>query len=88
MPIKSASAKHLRQTKVRTAKNLAVKNQIKKTVKAARKYLSAKDKTQAAGAVKTAVKTLDKAASNKVINNNTAARLKSRLMKQLHALGK
>ncbi|MFA6553147.1 MAG: 30S ribosomal protein S20 [Patescibacteria group bacterium] len=88
MPNKHASIKHLRQTKVRAAKNLAVKNQVKKLVKTSRKHLLAKEKDKATTSVRAAGKALDKAASNGVIRKNTAARLKSRLMKQLHALGK
>jgi small subunit ribosomal protein S20 len=88
MPNKHASIKHLRQTKVRFAKNLAVKNQLKKLVKTSRKHLAAKEKDKAVASVRAAAKALDKAASNKVISKNTASRLKSRLMKQLHKLGK
>ncbi|MFA5052007.1 MAG: 30S ribosomal protein S20 [Patescibacteria group bacterium] len=88
MPTKKASAKHWRQTKARTAKNLKVKNQAKKTVKAARQFVLAKEKDKATAAVRAAVKTLDKAASNGVIKKNTASRLKSRLMKQLRGLTK
>ncbi len=88
MPNKHASIKHLRQTKVRAAKNLAVKNLLKKLVKTSRKHLTAKEKDKATTSVKAAIKALDKAASNRVISKNTAGRLKSRLMKQLHQLGK
>lgn len=88
MPNKHASIKHLRQTKVRATKNLAVKNQVKKLVKTSRKHLLAKEKDKATTSVRAAGKSLDKAASNGVISKNTAARLKSRLMKQLHALDK
>lgn len=86
MPIKKAASKHLRQTKKRTARNVAVKNRIKAAVKSARTAIANKDKAKATEGVKKAVKTLDKAAKNKVMKKNTASRLKSRLMLGLNKL--
>ena len=86
MPTTSAAKKHLRQTKKRTARNRAVVNRLRELVKKARKAITAADHTKAATAVSAATKALDKAAQNKTIERNTAGRLKSRLMRQLHAL--
>jgi len=86
MPTKKAAIKHLKQTKIITARNKAVKVNIKKAVKDARKYLALKDKAKAAEAVAKASKILDKAAQNKIIKKNKASRLKSRLSRQLNGI--
>ncbi|MFA5134177.1 MAG: 30S ribosomal protein S20 [Patescibacteria group bacterium] len=86
MPIQKAGFKHVRQTKRQTAQNRAVKERLKAIIKETRTALSLKDKTKAADALKRAVKKLDKAAQNKVIKKNRAARLKSRLTKGLNKL--
>lgn len=86
MPTTAAAKKHLRQTKKRTARNRAVVNRLRELVKNARKAIIAGDQAKAATAVSAATKALDKAAQNKTVERNTAGRLKSRLMRQLHAL--
>lgn len=86
MPIKHAAAKHLRQTIKRTAFNKKIKAQIKSLVKQVRKAFVLKDKNKAAEALKQATRALDKAAQKKIIKKNKAARLKSRLSRQVRAL--
>jgi len=88
MPIKHAAIKHLRQTKKRTGHNKLVKKILKTQIKALRKAISLKDKTKAKEELKKAIGLLDKAAQKKIIRKNTAARLKSRLSKQLNSLAK
>ncbi|HBV33597.1 TPA: 30S ribosomal protein S20 [Patescibacteria group bacterium] len=83
MPIKAASFKHLRQTKVRTLRNHKVLSTMTKVVKAARRAITAKA-ADAKDKLKLAIKTLDSAAQKGIIKPNTAARLKSRLSKALN----
>jgi len=74
MPILKSAIKKLKQDKKRTRANKAYRENLRQAVKLARKEKSAK-------AVKLAYSALDKAAKQKVIHKNKAARLKSRLMK-------
>jgi len=71
--LKSA-IKKLKQDKKRTKVNKVYRENLRQAVKQARKEKTAK-------AVKLAYSALDKAAKQKVIHKNKAARLKSRLMK-------
>ncbi len=87
MPNKAAAAKAWRQTKKHFAYNQGVRTKVEIAVRAARKAMAAKTK-EASTAVQAAIKTLDKAAQKGVLKANTAGRLKSRLMKALHALKK
>ena len=76
MPILKSAIKKLKQDKKRTRVNKVYRENLRRAVKLARKEKSAK-------AVKLAYSALDKAAQQKVIHKNKAARLKSRLMKLL-----
>jgi small subunit ribosomal protein S20 len=84
MPIKKSAFKHLRQTKKRTQKNIGVKKNLKEFVKKVRKTIVAKDKEKLQGISSELQKVLDKAAKKCVIKKNTAARKKSRLMRQIN----
>jgi len=88
MAIKHAAAKAIRKSAKNHAFNLKVKAEFKGLVKEARKHLTAKKIDEAKKAVASAAKSLDKAARKRVITKNTAARLKSRLMKALNAISK
>ncbi len=88
MAIKHAAAKAIRKSAKNRAFNLKVKGEFKDLLKVARKHLAAKKIDEAKKAVVAAVKSLDKAARKRVITKNTAARLKSRLMRALNAIGK
>ncbi len=88
MAIKHAAAKAIRKSAKNHAFNLKVKSEFKGLVKEARKHIAAKKIDEAKKAVAAAAKSLDKSARKKVITKNTAARLKSRLMKALHAISK
>jgi small subunit ribosomal protein S20 len=76
MPILKSAIKKLKQDKKRTRVNKVYRESLRLAVKQARKEKTAK-------AVKLAYSALDKAAQQKVIHKNKAARLKSRLMKLL-----
>ena len=86
MPIKKSAIKYLRKTKRRTSRNKAVKSITKAVVKKTRQTILGKDKSKATESLKKAIKALDKAAQNKRIKKNKAARLKSRLTKQVNKL--
>jgi len=88
MAIKHAAAKAMRKSAKNRAFNLKAKSEFKNLIKDARKLIAAKKENEALKAVQTAAKSLDKAARKKVIKKNTAARLKSRLMKALNAVAK
>jgi small subunit ribosomal protein S20 len=88
MAIKHAAAKAVRKSAKNHAFNLKVKGEFKALIKDARKSLAAKKVDEAKKAVQAAAKSLDKAARKKVIKKNTAARLKSRLVKSLNAISK
>lgn len=70
--------KRKRQAVKRTARNLAVRSEIKTLVKRAWKAQAA-----AAPEVRAAIHTIDSAARKGIIHPNTASRSKSRLMRHL-----
>ena len=82
MPQRRTAIKDLRQNRTRQMRNLDIKTDLKKTLKA---FLSAtKDKKEEAGkALQTLYKKLDKAAKRKVLHKKTVARRKSRFAKML-----
>ena len=88
MAHKAAAIKALRQTKKRTARNVLVKKNIaylkKKTVKA----IDKKEAESAEVTYRKLIQIVDKAAKNKIISPNTAARRKSRIAKKINALKK
>ena len=88
MPIKKAAMKALRQTRKRTERNQKVKESITYLRRSVRKSLESNDAKGAGQLAKDTAKALDKAVQNKVIKKNTAARIKSRLMKKVNALAK
>lgn len=88
MPIKKASFKDLRQSKKRAARNLKIKNSLKKNLKGAHKLLETKKVDEAQKIIKQAIKEIDRAISGGILKKNTGARKKSRLMKRLNALMK
>jgi len=82
-----SAAKSARQTVRRTSQNKPVLTGIKSHLKKARSAFAAKDKVTAAAEVKTLASMADKAAKSGRIHKNKANRQKSRLAKQLVALG-
>jgi small subunit ribosomal protein S20 len=87
MAIKHAAAKAIRKSAKNHAFNLKTRAEFKRLVKEARKLIAA-GSADAGKAVAAAAKSLDKSARKRVIAKNTAARLKSRLMKALNKIGK
>lgn len=87
MPIKKSAIKALRQNLKRARRNVKVRKTIKDLVKKSEKMIGLKEPS-ALDKVKAAIKSVDKAVGKKVFKRNTGARLKSKLMKKLNALGK
>jgi len=71
--------KRQRQEKKRAARNKMIKSKIKTFIKKAKKAAFEND-NNLENYLKTAIKEIDKAASNGVIHKNTASRKKSRLL--------
>lgn len=86
MPVTSAAAKALRQNSKARARNTAVKMKLKKLTVQLRKATDAKKTDQMKSLSAELIRSWDKAAKQNVVPRNTAARKKSRLMKQLNAL--
>ena len=80
-----SAEKRNRQSLKRRARNLNVKEGVKNAVKQAREAITAKDPAKATDALKTATKTLAKAASKGVLHPRTAARRIGRLAKAANA---
>lgn len=84
--IKSA-IKRNKQNEKRRVKNRVYRGRARTFILKARAALNTGDQQASAEAINVAVSALDKAAEKGVIHKNNAARRKSRLMKQLAALG-
>jgi small subunit ribosomal protein S20 len=78
-----SAEKRARQSVRRHARNKGNLSKVKTLIK---KVRSAKDKEQAAAALKVAVKTLDQLAAKGVIHRNTASNQKSKLTKLVGAM--
>jgi len=76
--------KRNRQNEKRRVRNKAVRSELKTRTKQALASVE-QGAEQADGAVRLAMKRIDKAAANKVIHKNAAARRKSRLMRRINA---
>lgn len=87
MPIKQAGMKAMRQSRRHAVLNQRVRRNLKNELKTTRKALDVKSE-QAKELVQKTLKILDGTAQKHIIHKNKAARLKSRLMKRLHALDK
>lgn len=81
MPIKQSAVKELRKNKKHASINARVLVTVDRLARQARKAIVAKS-SDAAALRKTIQKTLDKAVARGIIKKNTAARVKSRLMKK------
>ncbi len=86
MPIIKSALKHMRQSQKRRLRNRAAKSSLKTVIKKVRAGIEDRDKDAAEKAFIQAVPSIDKAASKGFIHKNAAARYKSRLARQLHAI--
>ncbi len=88
MPNTKSAAKDLRKSKKNAQRNNRVKSNIKSLLKKIDKAITANDKTKLEELVKNAQSLIDKAAKNKIIKKNNAARKKSRLLKKINKQNK
>ncbi len=85
MPNLSAAKKALRQTKKKTARNLAVTSRISYLTRMARKKMELDKKEEARKFAQEAIKQIDKAVKKKILKKNTGSRKKSHLMKKVQS---
>jgi len=83
--IKSAM-KRIRQSEKRRVRNAAVRSTVRTSVKSVRAAIESSQADQARATLLRTVQILDKAVTKGVIHENTAARKKSRLTRQVNAL--
>lgn len=81
MPVTDSSAKALRRDKKRTKVNRRRKDQMKEAIKKVEQLIEDEEVEKAMDAFGEAQKAIDKAAKDKVIHANKAARKKSQLAK-------
>ena len=81
--IKSAK-KRILVTDIKTARNKSIRSEVKTSIK--KVAVAANDKTAADAALKTAVSTIESAASKGVYHKNNSARKVSRLTKLVNAM--
>ena len=74
-----SAMKRVKTSKMRKARNLAAKNEIRKAFKEAEKAIAAKS-AEAKELVAKAISVIDKAVQRGIIHKNKAARQKSRLL--------
>ena len=79
--------KRNRQTIVRTARNKAVRSELKTRIKSAVAAAESGDAAAAEEALRLAQKRIDQAAAKGVLKKNTAARRKRNLVRQVRAIG-
>lgn len=82
MPRIKSAKKRMRQTKTRTARNRAVRSELRTVIK---KVRSAGTGEEAQAALKQAESLIDRAGRKNLVHRNTAARTKSRLAKMVTA---
>ncbi len=88
MPNKKAAMKAMRQTKKRTIRNAAVKENISYLRRMLRKAMDAKETAKAADLSKQIIRAVDKAVQKRILKLNTGSRIKSRMLAALKKLGK
>ena len=82
----SSAKKQIRNSYRKWLRNRYVKGHMRSAVKSVRDAIAQGDAEQAAALMPRAAKELDRAAKKHVIHKNKAARLKSRLMRQINTL--
>ena len=87
MPTHRSAAKRMRQNEGRRQRNVAVRSRLKTYLKRTRAAIEANDRAQIEQLLPETVSYLDDAVSQGVIHWRSAARRKSRIMKQAAAVG-
>ena len=83
--IKSAK-KRILVTETRTARNKAIKSEVKTSIKKVEAAVAAKDKAAAEAALKDAISLIESAGSKGIYHKNNAARKVSRLSKLVNGV--
>ncbi len=83
--IKSAK-KRILVTQTKTARNKAIKSEVKTSIKKVEAAVAAKDKEAAVAALKNATSVIESAASKGIFHKNNAARKVSRLNKLVNTV--
>ena len=83
--IKSAK-KRILVTETKTARNKAIRSEVKTSIKKVEAAVAAKDKAAAEAALPVAIAEISKAASKGIFHKNTAARKVSRITKAVNSL--
>lgn len=81
-----SAKKEIRKTKRKTSVNKYWKNTLKQALRALSNNIYKKDKENAQKTLNTVKSVVDKAAKNKVIHKNKAARVKSKLESKVKSL--
>lgn len=81
------AGKRAGQTEKRRQRNASLSSAFRSAVKKVRKAIEAKDKATAESTYQAQVSIIDSIADKDIVHKNTAARLKSRLVAQIRALG-
>ena len=87
MPNIKSAKKRVLIAEVRNARNKANKSELKTTIKKFEAAVAEGNRTEAEGAYKVAVKSIDKAAAKGLMHKNNAAHKKSALTLKLNQIG-
>ena len=88
MPITKSAQRQLKKSRERRGRNRPAKSSLRTAIKKLRVGLEGRDREAAEKALTQAIPTLDKAAAKGLLHKNAAARYKSRLARQLHAISR
>jgi small subunit ribosomal protein S20 len=81
MPNTASAKKRLRQNETRRLRNRSARSSLRTQIRRVREAVKAGDASKAQSEFRNAQKSIDKAASERLIHPNAAARTKSRLVK-------
>jgi len=84
LPASKSAEKQERVSEKKRVRNKSVRTRCKTEINKAEKLIFTKELEAAEKAVVTAISTLDKAAEKRIVNANSAARRKSRLVRKLN----
>lgn len=88
MPQLKQSAKRLRQSKKRALANQRIKAHLDYLSRQLKKSLAARDENKAAEQSRSLCQSIDKARKRNIYKKNSAARRKSKIMKEVNALNR
>ena len=81
-----SALKRVRQDERRTLYNRKNKSRLRGQIRAMRRAIQDKDRNKAEGVLRQTFSIIDRAAKNRIIKKNTAARYKSKLHERVKAL--